>query len=100
MKKCVEYIDYGFSLYVITHNVFQVFVPADLATNATTEIVQTIGIGIHDVGALPTLLYIRLYNCKFDDFPIVIERDANGVFDNPIDKYLIFEHTKQYPKNQ
>jgi hypothetical protein len=107
-KTCIEYIDYGFSLYTITHKVFQVFIPKfehencqhescdKHENNNKHEIVQTIGIGVHDVSVLPTQLYTRLYDCKFDIFPTEIDRDANGNMSNPIDKFIIFENIQPY----
>ena len=69
-KKCVEYIDYGFSLYTINHDVYKI-------TIDKLELTQTIGKGHHDVGALPDRLYIRLYNYPYEKFPSKINRDEN-----------------------
>jgi len=88
-KICIETIDLGFSLYIITHNVYQVTIPSD----KDHQLTQTIGFGVHDLGVLPKTRTIRIYNYPYDKFPSEITRDANNPVPQFIDQFLIFENT-------
>lgn len=87
-KICVEVIDYGFSLYAINHDVYKILIDS-------VELVQTIGLGSHDIGVLPPKRIVRLYNYSFDKFPTEIYRDTNNYQPVEVDKYLIFENIQE-----
>lgn len=94
-KKCQELINMGFNSYTTEYRVFRVKTP-------TGEMVQAIGFGKHSLNMLEPELRIRLYNCKFEDFPVLIYRcqyDFDGPFDHPIDKFLVFQNDTPFTGN-